>query len=199
MISQKWNNPGSEDWSQVHGGFSNNTNTEQDGIPHNAYSAFQPPQEMLKEVNFVALNAPAEYRAATTISGISKSGTNRPHGEVFTNFNHDRLNALSVGVHKRPKPKTGGHRESYSLSGPVFIPKLYDGQNKTFFHVLYQGLSDTSTSLRRGYIAPTLKMREGDFSEFAAATGKNIVDPFTGSRSLTTSSPACELVRSGTE
>src|SRR6185503_587379 len=161
------NNPGQDVRGQMHGSWANNTNTENEGIPTEAYGSYRAPQETLKEITFVALNAPAEYRTATTAYGVGTSGENRPHGEFFINLAHDRFNALPVGVHQRPTPQTPSVRQSYMFSGPVYIPKVYDGRNRTFFHFLTQPHSDTTHTVSRSYVAPTLKYRNGDFSEYA--------------------------------
>ena len=173
-------NPGSEVRSQVHGGNANNTSAEQDGIATNAYGDYRAPQELEQQINTISVNAPAEYRTSANIEGISKGGTNRLHGEVFVNLSNPALNALPGGVRVRPKPETTAKQWSFDFSGPVYIPKIYDGRNKTFFRFLYQPLSSQLITPINDFILPTAAMRNGDVSEYATFTGKLIIDPLTG-------------------
>ncbi|MFN0165369.1 MAG: carboxypeptidase regulatory-like domain-containing protein [Bryobacteraceae bacterium] len=172
-------NPGAESRSQVHGGFANNTNAEQDGISTNAYGSFRAPQETTREIHQISLNAPAEYRTSTSVIGVGKKGSNALHGEIFSNYSHPRLNALALGQSSRP-PSTPTIRWSYEASGPVFIPKLYNGKNKTFFHFLFQPQKSRSFTFHDNFVVPTAKMRTGDLSEYAAFRGVTIKDPLTG-------------------
>lgn len=87
-------NPGAENRSQVHGAFANNTSALQDGVATNAYGTFRAPQELVKEINQVSLNAPAEYKTATTINGVARSGTNQFHGEIYMHLRHPRMRTL---------------------------------------------------------------------------------------------------------
>lgn len=172
-------NPGAESRSQVHGSFANNTNAEQDGISTNAYGTFRAPQEVAQEIHQISLNAPAEYRTSTSVIGIGKKGTNKLHGEIFDNFSHPRLNSLGFNQRGYP-PTTPQHRFSYNVNGPVYIPKVYDGRDKTFFNFLFQPFSSRTYTFHDGFIVPTPKMRAGDLSEYAAFRGITIRDPFTG-------------------
>lgn len=172
-------NPGAESRSQVHGSFANNTNAEQDGIATNAYGSWRAPQETTQEIQQISLNAPAEYRTSTSIIGIGRKGSNALHGEIFGNLQHPNLNALPLGQTSRP-PGTPTWRWSYEVGGPVYIPKVYDGRNKTFFHFLYQPSSGRSSSFHDNFVVPTPKMRTGDMSEYAAFRGITIKNPYTG-------------------
>jgi hypothetical protein len=166
--------------SQIHGGNANNTSAEQDGAATNAYGNFRAPSELIQEINSITVNAPAEYRTSATVAGISKSGTNRPHAEAFLNITNPRLNALPGGVSVRPYPEASQKTWSYEFSGPVYIPKVYDGRNRTFFSVLYQPFSAQSLVYHGDFILPTPEMRAGDLSAYAAFTGKPIIDPLNG-------------------
>lgn len=180
MIGFKGANPGSEYFSQVHGNHANNTVGEMDGIANDGYGLFRAPQESIKEINYTSLNAPAEYRTSANINGVGTSGTNQFHAEYFINLAHDRFNALSAGATARPRVQRPTVFHELILSGPVVIPKVYDGRNKTFAFFMYQPLSIRSSVNQVGYIAPTALMRQGNFSEWTAATGRTLRDPLTG-------------------
>jgi len=184
LVYSVGNIAGFETRNQVRGLFANNMATEQDGIPLQGWgvhlSSFKSPPEFLKEVRQSTVNASAEYRTATAVSGVGKSGQNRPHGEAFLNWNHPRLHALPVNQRVRPAQKPQEVFGSYEFGGPVYIPKVYNGKNKTFFYFVYQPQTSTVYSLVPFYVSPTNKMRRGDLSEFAQFTGRPIIDPFTG-------------------
>ncbi|MBM3804727.1 MAG: carboxypeptidase regulatory-like domain-containing protein [Acidimicrobiia bacterium] len=142
LVYSVGNIAGFETRNQVRGLFANNMATEQDGIPLQGWgvhlSSFKSPPEFLKEVRQSTVNASAEYRTATAVSGVGKSGQNRPHGEAFLNWNHPRLHALPVNQRVRPAQKPQEVFGSYEFGGPVYIPKVYNGKNKTFFYCLFR-------------------------------------------------------------
>ena len=179
-IGFKSANPGSEAWSQTHGNHANNTNAEQDGITNDGYGLFRMPQESVREINFIALNAPAEFRTSTTIAVAGRTGSNDYHAEYFINWAHDRFNSLPAGAVVRPTVQRPSVFHEAIVSGPVVIPKVYNGKNRSFFYFMYQPLKSRSASNSLSYIAPTARMRNGDFSEWAAATNRNLIDPLTG-------------------
>jgi hypothetical protein len=89
--------------------------------------------EQVGEVSIVANAFNAEYGGfGNWFSNVTiKSGTNELHGSVFDHLGNDKLNARSFFQPKRTpyRQNEGG----FSLGGPVVIPHLYDGRNKTFF------------------------------------------------------------------
>jgi hypothetical protein len=113
---------------------------------------------------------------------VTKSGSNELHGSVFEFLRNSKLdsndffanrNGIELGSFKRNQ--FGG-----TLGGPVVIPKLYDGRNKTFFFFNYQGTrARTAANLLTS--VPTEAMRRGDFSALTNASGQPIVlyDPLT--------------------
>jgi hypothetical protein len=71
---------------------------------------------------------------------ISKSGTNRLHGSAFEFLRNSAMDARSFFNTKgTPFPPFRFNQFGFSLGGPVILPKLYDGRNKTFFFVDYEG------------------------------------------------------------
>ena len=181
LIYKVGDNPGAENRSQVHGAFSNNTSALQDGVATNAYGTFRAPQELVKEINQVSLNAPAEYKTATTVQGVGRSGTNQFHGEIYYQVRHPRLRALRAYEtrHTPSKPDSQWH---YEVSGPIHIPRVYDGRDKTFFHFFYQPRLQDQKSPIGSYVFPTAKIRAGDLNEIVDQQlgGKPVINPFTG-------------------
>ncbi len=123
------------------------------------------------EFNVVANSFSAEYGRTGTwfYSVTTKSGTNELHGSIYDNFVNTALNARDFFQPTRQiyHQNEGG----YTLGGPVYIPKLYNGRNRTFFffgHDLFYSVGAQQGNL---LTIPTLAMRSGDFSNYVNAAG----------------------------
>ena len=94
------------------------------------------------------------------------------HGRVFWNFRNDVLDAVPHEVTQTGRDKGILQRNQYgfNVSGPVVIPKLYDGGNATFFSLSYEGMRET---IGRSYLRtiPTAPERLGDFSRTVDKSG----------------------------
>jgi hypothetical protein len=95
----------------------------------------------LQEVKIITNNFNAEYgrNASAQLVYVTRSGGNQPHGEFYDYLQNDKLNA-------RPWFDRTGRRNvvrqnlyGLAIGGPVQLPKLYDGRNKTFFFGTYEG------------------------------------------------------------
>ena len=79
----------------------------------------------------------AEFGRASNgvLNYTTKSGTNALHGSFMAQLRHEKLNAKGFfwGTTARGESVQRQHVEAANIGGPVFIPKLYDGRNKTFF------------------------------------------------------------------
>jgi len=99
------------------------------------------------------------------INLVSRTGTNKFHGTAYDYIQNDALNAKSwLATPGSRKSKLRYNLFGGVLSGPVIIPHLYDGRNKTFFTGSYEGLRNTGATFTTGTVL-TNKMRTGDFSE----------------------------------
>ena len=114
---------------------------------------------------------------------VTKSGTNALHGAGFLNLRRDIFNAAGWGVNhvvgRTPgyRPKERYNNEGFTVGGPVYIPKVYDGRNRTFFFVTYDKDSrPVSLNAAYGETIPTMMMRTGNFSEVST-----IYDPLSTS------------------
>ncbi|NWG14340.1 MAG: TonB-dependent receptor [Acidobacteria bacterium] len=126
-----------------------------------------PPPDVLKELT-VQTNFSAEHGRAggAMVLMTTKSGTNRFHGSVYDYFRCENLNANSFDNNRRGLKKADfkRHQLGFTAGGPVFIPSLYNGRNRSFFFIGYQDLKLPSapyTGARGGLTAAEL---EGDFS-----------------------------------
>jgi hypothetical protein len=112
--------------------------------------------------------------SGAVVDVITKSGTNQPHGSLFEFLRNSAMDARNFFSPKGTAfPSFRLNQFGGSFGGPVVLPKLYNGRDRTFFFVDYEGYSRDSQSLALGNV-PTLAMRRGDFSETAP-----IYDPLT--------------------
>ena len=158
-----------------------------DGSPNLASQGrvgFSPPSDAVQEFKVETNNFDAQqgYTAGANVNVATKSGTNALHGSAYYfNRNENRAandffaNRSLQGRSTRDYERYGG-----TVGGPVWIPGVYNGRDKSFFFFSYEGLYDISPEPQI-FTVPTLKMREGDFSELLAQ-GVTIFDPFTGRR-----------------
>lgn len=112
---------------------------------------------------------------------VTKSGTNDLHGSGFLNLRRDIWNANSWAnnANGRPRPKERFNEQGGAGGGPVFIPRIYDGRNKTFWYLTYSKDKRPITASQVLSTVPTLKMKNGDFSE--VLPNQIVYDPLTTS------------------
>src|SRR5438445_2480587 len=138
-----------------------------DGIDNNEYTfntvIVTPSVESVREFKVLAGTFSAEFgRGAGVVSVSTKSGNNDFHGTAFEYYRNEVWDARNFFARPAPvaKPKLRRNQYGASLSGPIEIPGLYDGRNKTFFFVDYSGLDET-----RGQVfvntVPTAQTRVG--------------------------------------
>lgn len=134
-----------------------------------------PSVQSVKEMNVVYVNANAEYRSPATVDAIMQTGTNNFHAGAKFEVENAALNAAGVAAIKRP-PGLPNYYGEYFGGGPVIIPGLYNGKNRTHFFGTYER-GKKSSYFRSGFLdVPSLAFRQGDFSSLA----KQLTNPFTG-------------------
>src|SRR6185369_9489925 len=105
----------------------------------------------------------AEYGfSANQVNIVSKSGTNQLHGTAFEFLRNDALDAFSP-FQSGTKPVLRQNQFGFVVGGPVYIPKLYDGRNKSFFMANYEGWRITNGA-RQLTSVPNPAVLTGDFS-----------------------------------
>ena len=117
----------------------------------------RPSSDMISEVQMQSGNYSAQYGSylGLHINLVTKSGTNDLHGAVYDYIQNTALNASPflnpVGT---PKPIQHYNQYGFDLGGPVFLPKLYNGRNKTFFFASYEKINQVQevNSRTRVYI-----------------------------------------------
>ena len=167
-----------------------------DGSPNYAFDfavGFSPPADAVQEfkVQTNVFDAQQGYSAGGTVNVAVKSGTNDPHGSIYY-FNRDRSRTANNFFSNRSgqaRPIRTYHRFGGVINGPLYLPKVYNGRNKTFFLFSYERLLD-NTAEPQLFSVPTAAMRSGDFSALitdrtnvANSANTIIYNPFTGTTS----------------
>ncbi len=130
-----------------------------------------PSSEGISELKVTAFNNSAEFSQVGDVTFTTKGGTNALHGSLFEYLQNDALDARILNfTTKAPKRFNtfGG-----SLGGPVEIPHLYNGKDKTFFFVDYEG-NRKRTSQPEQYLVPTAAERTGNLSDLGGGTVTNL-------------------------
>lgn len=124
-----------------------------------------PSVEMIGEFKALLNSVPAEYgrTGGPTISFATRSGTNDFHGAAYEYYSNQDYNARPWQAAARP---TGsGHYYGFAGGGPVLIPKLYNGRDRTFFFADYSDIRSATAGGSTGITSvATEAMRRGDFS-----------------------------------
>ncbi len=141
-------------------------NVRQNGALQDAY----PSQEGISAVRVTSFNNNAEFSQVGDVTFTTKSGTSQYHGSLFEYLQNDAFDADPYGFSgKAPKRFNtfGG-----SLGGPLSIPHLYNGKDRTFFFFDYEG-NRRSTAVAEQFLVPTLAERNGDLT----ALGGPVISP----------------------
>jgi hypothetical protein len=155
-----------------------------DGVPNMRMDvvSFSPSPDAVEEMRAQTNAFDAEYghSAAAFINVTTRGGTNNLHGSVYDYLRNEALNANDFFSNRSGLKKAKFHQDTYggTIGGPVMLPKVYRGRDRTFFFFDYEG-----TQLRQGgntaSIVPTVAQRGGDFSQTFNTKGQliTIYDP----------------------
>jgi hypothetical protein len=128
-----------------------------------ALSELFPSFNSIEEIKISETLNPAEFGGVADITTISKSGTNEFHGGLFENVQNTGFNAADTFSHIATEDKMNDF--GVYLGGPIILPKLYNGRNKTFFFGSYEVLR-LPKSYQFVQTVPTEAMRNGDLSAY---------------------------------
>jgi hypothetical protein len=149
---------------------------------------FTPPADSITEFKLETSNFDASqgFTSGAAINVTSRGGSNRLSGSVFNQHWQQRWNATNHFTRENwnqavaagrispdtPKQATGrSNNYGFTASGPVFLPKIFNGKDKLFWTVTWNGIrqskAETTDAVNR--TVPTLAMRQGDFSELLNA------------------------------
>jgi hypothetical protein len=103
--------------------------------------------------------------SGAVVDVVTKSGTNALHGSLFEIMRNSAVDARSYFNKKGTAfPSFRLNQFGGSLGGPVMIPKLYNGKDRTFFFMDYEGYRSSTQAFILGNV-PTVRERAGDFTE----------------------------------
>ena len=149
-----------------------------------------PALDALAEFKVITTGAPAEFNQPNQVIIVSQSGGNALHGEALE-FNRSRGTGAKpyfFGPSSSAPVRPPYQRNEYggNVSGPIYIPKLYNGKDRSFFFLSFEGFHLTQSTPVNS-TQPTAAERGGDFSCFLAggscatsAAGTAIMNPLTG-------------------
>ena len=142
-----------------------------------AVSELFPSFNAIEEIRIGETINPAEFGGVADITTISKSGSNYLHGGVFENFQNSALDAADFFSHMVNEVKMNNF--GIYMGGPVVIPKVYNGHDKTFFFGSFEvlRLPKSQTAIES---VPTVAMRNGDLSEYLSAANGGSANQLTG-------------------
>ncbi len=117
-------------------------------------SPFHPSPDAMQEMEVQSGNYSAQYGAylGAHLNLVTKNGTNELHGAVWEFFRNDVLDARNFFLSPTvAKPPLRQNQFGVEVGGPVFLPKLYNGRNKTFFMFDYEALRLSKAGDRSRY------------------------------------------------
>ena len=131
-----------------------------------------PSVDMVQEFSLQTSNYAAEFGQAGGgfYNFTTKSGTNSFHGSGYEYFTNEALDAARPFTFVKPRSRKndfGG-----TIGGPIWIPKIYDGKNKSFFFFNWETYRNKVLAAGSFLTLPTAQMRGGDFSQLQ--TGRNL-------------------------
>ncbi|MCX6637617.1 MAG: TonB-dependent receptor [Acidobacteria bacterium] len=142
------------------------------------------PVDAIAEFNVESSGMKAEYgRSMGVISFATKAGGNQVHGNAFDFIRNNAADAR--GFFAKSAPVFKQHDFGFTLGGPIYLPKVYNGRNRTFFFTSFEGFRNRTGNNPAYYTVPLTEMYDGDFRNYIKndASGKpfmmQIYDPAT--------------------
>jgi hypothetical protein len=164
---------------KVNGAPSNTTAFRIEGMDATNYmnpgftASVQPSVDAIEEVAVQTSNFAAEFGAVGGgLFNVSmRSGTNNYHGTAYDYFVNEFLNAQQAFVNRKSTQRRNNYGGTFG--GPVWIPKLYNGRNRTFFFFNFEEFRESSEVRTTVLSVPTALYRQGDFSQVITGSGVN--------------------------
>jgi hypothetical protein len=186
-----FSNSGLTSWS-INGSISPSAEFLLDGAPNDmiyqaAHSvSYVPPVDAVEEFKVVTGAYDAQYgrNGGGVVAVALKSGANKLHGTAYEFMKRPFLDANSFANNANGAARNYDKLDQWGFTagGPVRLPKLYNGKDRTFFFVAYEKYRDDTIPRSRTSSVPTPAQRSGDFSQTFNAAGQlmPIYDPQTG-------------------
>jgi hypothetical protein len=146
------------------------------------WNSFNPSVDAIQEfkIQTGAYSAEFGFQSGANVNIVTKSGTNALHGTLFDFLRNDKL--VARGFFPATKPKLRQNQFGGTFGGPVYIPKIYNGKNRTFFFSNYEGIRIRQEQFG-SFTVPTDEQRSGNLTRTSAGAPLTtaIVDPVTAS------------------
>ena len=171
-----------------------------DGAPSTAtananevIASWVPPTDTTQEFRVQTATYDAQFgnTEGGVTSIVTKSGANEFHGTAYfwSEPGGIAANDFFGNASRQGRPNTYSNRPGFSVGGPIWIPKVYNGKNKTFFFFSYESIDDSRPRFDANNIwSPTAALKNGDFSAYLPTDCTKpdakhicIFDPLTGS------------------
>lgn len=177
-----------------------NTDYLIDGMPDNSNPWYSngpstiPSVDAIEEFKVITnpYDASFGHSSSGVVSMVLKSGTNELHGSVYEFGKRGFMDANSWynNYYQQNRPAHTEDQYGFEVDGPVYIPKVYDGRNKTFFMFNFEHFKEV---LPQAYTfdLPNPAWLQGNFSDFTDASGKRI--PIYNPSTATTADPTRQL------
>lgn len=116
------------------------------------------------------------------INTVLKGGTNQLHGTAYEFFRNDKLNASNFqsNLAGAARPVMRWNQPGFIVDGPVYIPKVYNGKDKTFFMTSWEWIRNSNPTPIIDTV-PTVLQKQGNFTQTVTNTGQQVIiyDPAT--------------------
>ena len=151
----------------INGGRPTSNNYTLDGLI-NTDTALNTPavilsQDAIQEFKIQSETYSAEYGfSANQVNIVTKNGTNQLHGTAFEFLRNNAFDAKAP--FQQSLPELRQNQFGFVVGGPIYIPKVYDGRNKTFFMVNYEGWRIRNGFDQSTFTVPDVAQLNGDFS-----------------------------------
>ncbi len=163
----------------ANGGVTANNEILLDGVPMivccQGQAVLIPSADTVSQVKVQTNASSAEFGRTSggVLNMVTKSGTNQLHGSVYEFFRNEKLDAANFFTNRSAKPPIPGRDDyrgplrfnqfGFTLGGPVKIPRLYNGENKTFFFFGWEGTHTRTSNYSSAVTLPTA-LRSGNFA-----------------------------------
>jgi hypothetical protein len=180
-------NPNGQDYRlHISGSVSYSNETYIDGIPvmntdqGGAIGNNHPPIDAIGQFKLINNNQSAQYGLSSGIVSFAfNSGTNAYHGSLFDYLQNDALNAAGFTTNYLHLKKAPLKQNEFggTFGGPVWIPRIYNGRDRTFFFVDWTGFAYRPSANNATLTTIPNEFRDGNFSQLL---GPQLTDPVSG-------------------
>ena len=157
-------------------------NTQTGNSDYGSGNASSPPADLVQEFKLeTPFDASVGHTSGTVVNVTLKTGGNQLHGSGYLFWKNPSWNANGFFANMNGQPKGDFYyrRWGATVTGPILLPKVYDGRNRTFFSFGYEGFKNNEQQSYT-YTVPNPKQYGGDFSNLLAISSQyQIYDPAT--------------------